>query len=932
MKRRFGRTLRAFAAVLLASAMLAVMGIPCVGETEGTVLRVAFPHVEGFSVMGTDGLPHGLIVDFLNEIAKYTGWKYEYIETNGEAMLDAFFTGEFDLVGGTYYADGYEAYFAYPNYNCGYSKGFLLARADDESISNHELYSLNGKTIGVYDRAVENVRRLKEYLAINGLDCTIRYYTHDDLSGEGTLYNFLENGDVDLLLGGSADAESQFNIVATFDSQPHYIITTLDNTEVLEGLNKALEKIYEADPNFARRVYDDNFPDISTGHIRMNEQERAYVAQKGNVSVAVPLEWHPLFFRNNMDSHEGIVPDMLKEVSDYSGLTFTYVYCDSYAEALYTVERGEADILGFFIGTDENALEKGLARTAPYVEMDSILVRNKESSYPAPGLTGGVLEGREMPSSIVAETVRYYAEDVAALSDVNRGKTDFYYGISSHLEHTIQTQNFTNLVQVSLVNDTLGICFAMPSPVQPELFSILNKAVNNLSEEQKATVSNRNIVSIGNPQMSLTSIVYANPGLVISVVTAFLVLILLAVLLIYRSRFRSARMRIELEKAESESRAKSDFLSRMSHEIRTPMNAIVGLTDLTEAIEGLPPKARENLEKIKTSSQYMLNLISDILDMSRIENGKMEMTCEPFSMRATLDNIESMMTGEAERKQLHFVLKTDIKNDALVGDALRLRQVVINLLSNAFKFTPDGGEVTLRVAEESSTSQTATYSVRVADNGIGIALEDQKRIFQSFEQVGSNITKSQGTGLGLAISRGIVHAMGGELKISSEPGKGSEFTFTLTMTKGKPEGTEANHGGNGLNQLSGAHILMAEDNDLNAAITTELLEIRGAQITRAENGRIALELYKQHEPGTFQAILMDVLMPEMNGLEATRAIRALSRADAQSIPIIAMTANAFKEDEEQAMEAGMNAFVPKPIDLARLDRTLASLIGAGDSE
>lgn len=229
--------------------------------------------------------------------------------------------------------------------------------------------------------------------------------------------------------------------------------------------------------------------------------------------------------------------------------------------------------------------------------------------------------------------------------------------------------------------------------------------------------------------------------------------------------------------------------------------------------------------------------------------------------------------------------------------------------------------MTLRVAEESSTSQTATYSVRVADNGIGIALEDQKRIFQSFEQVGSNITKSQGTGLGLAISRGIVHAMGGELKISSEPGKGSEFTFTLTMTKGKPEGTEANHGGNGLNQLSGAHILMAEDNDLNAAITTELLEIRGAQITRAENGRIALELYKQHEPGTFQAILMDVLMPEMNGLEATRAIRALSRADAQSIPIIAMTANAFKEDEEQAMEAGMNAFVPKPIDLARLDRT-----------
>ncbi len=930
MNKLSGYTLRAFAVMLLMAVMLAAM--PCEAETEGAVLRVAFPHVEGFSAVGTDGQPFGLIVDFLNEIAKYTGWKYDYVETDGESIIDQFLAGEFDLMGGTYYAEGYEVYFAYPDYNCGYSKGVLLARQDDDSIKSHEINSLNGKTIGVYDRAVENVRRMKEYLAINGLDCPIRYYTIDDLSGEGNLYRFLENGDVDLLLGSGVDAGVQLNVAATFDSQAHYIVTTPGNTEILDGLNAALERIYEAEPNFARRIYDKNFPDVSTGHIRMNEREREYVSQKGSVSVAVPLEWHPLFCRNSKDSHEGIVPDMLKEVSDYSGLAFTYVYCDSYAEALHTVEQGEADILGFFIGTDENALEKGLARTASYVDMDSILVRNKESSYPASGLTGGVLEGRVMPGSIAAETVRYYADDVAALSDVNRGKADFYYGISSCLEHTIQAQNFTNLVHVSLVNDSLGISFAMPSPVQPELFSILNKAVNNLSEEQKTTISNRNIVSIGNPQMSLTSIVYANPALVISVVTAFLVLILLAILLISRSRLRSAQMRVELEKAEADSHAKSDFLSRMSHEIRTPMNAIVGLTDLTEAIEGLPPKARENLQKIKSSSQYMLNLISDILDMSRIENGRMEMNDEPFSMSATLDNIQSMMTAEAERKRLHFILKTEIRDDALVGDALRLRQVILNLLSNAFKFTPNGGEVTLRVQEESSTVQTATYSFLVADNGVGIAPEDQKRIFQSFEQVGANITKSQGTGLGLAISRSIVSAMGGDLTISSEPGKGSVFTFTLTMSKGKSEDTEGNYGGNGLNQLSGAHILMAEDNDLNAAITTELLEIRGAQITRAENGRIALELYKQHEPGTFQAILMDVLMPEMNGLEATRAIRALSRADAQSIPIIAMTANAFKEDEEQAMEAGMNAFVPKPIDLARLDRTLASLIGAGHSD
>ena len=256
-----------------------------------------------------------------------------------------------------------------------------------------------------------------------------------------------------------------------------------------------------------------------------------------------------------------------------------------------------------------------------------------------------------------------------------------------------------------------------------------------------------------------------------------------------------------------------------------------------------------------------------------------------------------------------------------MGDPIRLRQVLLNLLSNAFKFTPSGGAVCALVSQDASTGQEATYTFRVTDNGVGIAPEDQQRIFNSFEQVGPNITKSQGTGLGLAISSHIVELMGGELKLNSAADLGSEFYFTLTLPKGSlPDAPAEPSGGEDL--LRGARILLVEDNDLNAEIATELLELPGASVRRAVNGRDALEQFSKSAPGEIDLILMDILMPEMNGLDATRAIRALPRPDAASIPILAMTANAFREDVESSTAAGMTGFIPKPIDADFLYQTL----------
>lgn len=923
-------------AVLLASLMMAAVWVLFVsaddGPKEKKVLRVAFPQAKGYTEIDENGHRSGIIVDFLNEISKYTGWEYEYIDVGNEEIVEEFLDGKYDLTGGTYYSEGFEKYFAYPDYNCGYTKLVLMALTENDELKSYELNTLNGKTIGVFGPNKENIRRLVEYLKINNLNCEFKSYTYEDLQVTGNLNHYLLSKEVDLLLSNNADSAEGMYPIISFDSQPHYIVAQPGEQEILDGLNMALENIYESDPNFASKLYAKNFPDTVNHKTDLNEDEQAYISQKKTVTVAVPSNWHPLLCLKNEDGHNGILDDLLKQISAFSGLEFVYLYCESYEEALEKVERGEADLLGFFMGTEEEAADEELVLSASYSTLDSILVRNKNSSYPSTGLVGGILNGCSLPEYITVDNLTTYSKAIDALADVNKGKLDFFYGISSHLEDIIQHQNYMNIVQVNLINDSMNISFAMKKPVSPQLLTIINKGINSLSEEQKNEIISPNLVSLGNNNLTLSSIVYANPVLAIEIAALFVLLAVTSMALVSRSRLHAAAMRSELEKAEASSKAKSEFLSRMSHEIRTPMNAIIGLTDLTKMEEDLPAKAQENLTKIKASSRYLMSLISDILDMSRIESGKLEIAHETFSLTALVDEIESMMQTEAENRGIHLQPVWEYQQDVIVGDAIRLRQVILNLLSNALKFTPAGGTVSPQIHEDAATERDVTYTIRIIDSGIGIAEEDQKRIFQSFEQIGTNIAKSQGTGLGLPISNSIVQLMGGKLEIKSVPHKGSEFYFTLTFLKGElpgPEEEEQVEPETDTGTLSGVTILLVEDNDLNAEIAQELLEAQGAVVTRAENGRIGLERYENSGPGTYRIILMDLMMPEMDGLEATRKIRSLPREEAKTVPILAMSANTFKEDEENALAAGMNGFISKPIHVAGLYEQLYRVLKSG---
>lgn len=924
-----------------------MMSVLCItsmaAESQPRVLRVAFCEAKGITEKNPDGSRHGLVMDYLNEIAKYTGWEYEFIDTTPDAMLKGFAEGEYELMGGNYYLPGLEAYYAYPDYNIGYSKSVIFARENDDTVQSHNLKSLNGKTIGVYDRAVENVRRLKEYLSMNDLDCTLKYYSYEQLV-DGNLYSYLQEGDVDLLLGNSVEHKQGIRAVVSYDSQPYYIVTNVGNQEVLDGLNMAMAKIADSNPDFASERYAANFLNASSVDIRLTKEEKDYIRQKGSVTVAMPYNFHPLTCEDPDDMHDGLTYDILKEVAEFTGLEFNYVSTDSYVKAMELVRQGKVDILGFYLGDEVDSLKQKMVLTAPFASMNSIIVRNKASGFPGSELVGAVIEGRELPKSIRAAEVKSYRNINEALKAVNRGEADFAYGLATYMEHEIQKSHFANVVPVTLINDRMDICLAMARPADPELLTIMNKAINSIPSDRSAELLDHNMVSAGTGVLSITELIYANPMMFVGGLTAILLILVTVILWVNRVRVKAAVMQSDLKKAEAESRAKGEFLSRMSHELRTPMNAVVGLADLAGMTEGVPENIREMLVKLRASSHYLLDLINDILDMSRLDSGMLTIASEPFSLERMLNELRTMMETDANRRGLNYRIETDISHGGVAGDVIRLRQVLTNLLSNAFKFTPEGGTVILRVTEKPGPGENAVgeqvvcenapcgsvvYEFQVIDTGVGIDLKDQTRIFDTFEQVGTNYAKSQGTGLGLPISYSIVQLMGGELRVKSEPGHGSEFYFTLTLPVGSPvyDGGSVNESHVGEEMLKEVRILLAEDNDLNAEIALQLLELKGAVVSRCENGRLAVERFKESDPGEFQVILMDIQMPEMNGLEATRAIRAMDRLDAAAIPIIAMTANVFKEDVDAAMEAGMSGFEGKPLDVEHLYLQICRLLG-----
>ena len=426
---------------------------------------------------------------------------------------------------------------------------------------------------------------------------------------------------------------------------------------------------------------------------------------------------------------------------------------------------------------------------------------------------------------------------------------------------------------------------------------------------------------LGNPDLLVSAILFGG---------SIFVAVILSLIRRIASRIQeNEQLEARLMAAEKANEAKSFFLSNMSHDIRTPLNAILGYTMLAQREGQTQEEVTEYLRKTDIAGHQLLSIVNDVLEMSRIESGKLELEPECINIEKNVREAAELMDGQMAAKDIRYKVCCDVEHPCVLCDGNHLDRVIMNLLGNACKFTPEGGEVLLSLRQTAGKPESGCYEIRVKDNGIGMSPEFAKNVFQPFERERtSTVGRIQGTGLGMAITKEIIDRMGGDIRVVTEKGKGSEFIVTLNLPYAREQAEQT---GGGCTCPSGKtmRLLLAEDNPINREISTLILTDLGFLVETAEDGDIAVKKLIAEEPGYYQCVLMDIQMPVMDGYEAAKTIRSLPDKRLSGVPIIAMTANAFKEDEEAAKEAGMQGHVAKPVDLDALKKTLKNVLGGG---
>ena len=1037
-------------------------------QTNRQIIRVAFPTQEGMSFFGHSGKVTGYNYDYLEKISEYTGWEMEYVpygSTDGnEAVCSAISDlqeGNVDLLGSLLKNKATEEMFEFPKNSYGTVYTTLCALSTS-SIRENTIFNVDLLRVGLWEVAETRNEKVLTFLKSENLPYEITYYETSEEQLEA-----LNNGSVDVISSVSLSPVANSRIVAQFAPRPYYFASTKGNTELIRRLDETIELIDQVDPNLQDTLYNNYFR-IANDAFRLTDDQKAVLAEKGTLRVLCSENAAPYAYKLNGDP-AGMLVSILNDFAGKTGLSVEYTFCKNREHVRKLLADSSYDILIGIPLTSGLCSELGFVNSAPVIKSVLAYAQHPtKSSGEASEQTIALVKGlqEQIPTEGYAGVI-LCDNSKACVEAVESGKADIAAGSRAALEYYIYEEGST-LVTSLIPGQVQNAVFAVDRGCDPGIMSAMNNYIYSISEDSLA-----NYFSAGNLHPESTSVIMyfrRNPVQTVLVIVCVMVLVAaLVVFLLTRSSKQRARMealhnsqlREALQIAKDANEAKSTFLSNMSHDIRTPMNAVIGFSTLLSRDPDDGVKVREYARKINAASNHLLGLINDILDISKIESGKMSIRQAVFSFDELMESVNVVVRPMAGAKKQTFQVKLGtMSHELFVGDKVRINQVLFNLLSNAIKYTPDGGEIKFEISDMGSTS-SSVEKIRfvVADNGYGITDEFKKIIFDPFTRAEDSTTNKQvGTGLGLAITKNIVNLMGGTIDLDSELGKGTTFTVELPLQLPHEETDEnfwENHhithmllvdddksicdgiienmngsgvqfdavysgqeavelvrrkyavgqeydaiildwqmpGMNGLDtareirkiitmdtpvlfltaydwtdietealeidvdgflakpfttvnlkeklievehfknsvtkegtaiDIKGMHFLVAEDNELNSEIITELLKVEGATCDISENGQLAAERFISSPAHTYNAILMDVMMPVMNGYEATKAIRASKHPEALTIPIIAMTANAFVKDVQDALDAGMNAHVAKPVNMETLKSTLSS--------
>lgn len=932
MQRRYKTILAAFIAACM---ICGVFGATQVSAGEKRIVRIGYIDYAGFITETEDGSYTGYGVEYLNKIAKYTGWEYEYVHDTWENHLQSLKTGDIDFICHAQKTPAREEEYLFSKYSIGTESSVLYVREDDDRYYYNDFEAFDGMKIAILENSFQNAE-FSEYAQKKGFDFTfVSYETQEDC------FFSLEAGSVDAVAMGSLALKPEYKVVCRFGSDPFYFMTGKDNVDLLNELDDTLGQITVTGSSFQADLYQKYYGDATAEQeVTLTREEAEYIKNADVVKIAFIPSRKPFSYMNEDGELTGIIVDIMRLVEERSGLTFEYVMMPQEMRTTdYLEENPDAFVAGIMVDNPAFQNDPYLLSEQMYSDDVSLVCRNGKS-YEIDAENQRYMLA--IPSSYMAledYIKRNYPQfEIVSCQDtkeclrmVLEGKVDFAAQNVNVLEPYLADPHYEglNVIPTFFMQENMGV-ISLNSEEHEIVTSIINRCLDSVTSKEIAQFSVDHMVANAyRPSWEDMVYKFRYPFIAIG----FLILIVLALMesfIILRRRNyhrleeKNQQLAMAVAQANHANQAKSQFLARMSHEIRTPMNAIVGLTELAKHRKEEPQQIGEYLDKIETSSRVLLGIINDVLDMSAIESDKMKIAQEAFVLREILDSIFTVYSTQCKQKGIEFEMNVDrIQNNYLMGDALRLNQILLNLISNAYKFTPKGGKITVTVTELSKQAKKAYYKFTIEDTGEGMTEEMLGRLFIPFEQEGADTAqKHGGSGLGLSIAKNLVELMGGSISCQSEKGKGTTFAVLIpfvldvdAVAKSRiSEETRQHLSPEEEYDFEGRRVLLAEDTEINAEIAKDLLELVNMNVDHAWNGREAVEMFAASEPGTYVAILLDVQMPVMNGYEAVTAIRALEHPDSAEIPIYAMTANAFSEDISAALNAGMNGHIAKPID------------------
>lgn len=909
----------ALAAFAVLSAVIPAPAFAAESDQQVKTVRVGWlVNNEGFQ----DGTPgerlSGWGYEYLQTLSYYTpGWRYEYVSGTFTELMDMLEAGEIDLMPNISYSEERAQKLLFSSNPEGTERYYIYARPDRDDLAKGDPQALQGLTIG-YNPGVMQTFVGQQWLANEGVTCTYREY-----DGGSDLFDALANDEVDAVIMNDTTSSPSASPMFYIGSSDYYFAVPKSRPDLMNDINAAMTAIARVNPRYNDEVKS-NYSTQNSGSSSLNGPERSWLKANDNTITLGYITGKLPYCNEDEDGKmEGSPASLATTLHDKFGITVKTVAFDSYKMMSKALSKGSIDValpvyrdywfaeqIGVVQSISLGTMSLTAIHTSSNLNKDLQNIACTKSSF---------INKNALESLFPTATVTEYQSDDEVFDALRKGTAHCIVAPSSRVKTIGDRYDLEDCKTVELPDTCELSCWI--SRGKPVLLGIINKGIVNAGESLSA--SSYSPTSYSAQESDAFQLLYRNRIVIAAVVICIL---LTGIVILVWSLQRAQK---EKQKANTANAAKTAFLTRMSHDIRTPLNGILGLIEIEELKDGDIQAARESRAKARVAANHLLSLINDILEMGKIEDRKLTLEHASFNLKELCD--DTLVLCKLRASDNGITMQDNSLPYAtgpyMIGSPTHIRQIMINLLDNSIKYNKRGGSVTFCSKTKPLDDGRALFCFSVSDTGIGMTPEFLKHIYEPFAQEGDDArSKFQGTGMGMPIVKSLIELMGGTIEISSKVGVGSTFNVQIPLDIDKnPQAREDASRQTNSCSLAGMNVLLAEDNELNAEIAQTLLESEGIVVTRAADGNETVDLYAGRPAGSFDAILMDIMMPGMDGYEATRAIRLSEKADAADIPIIALTANAFAEDAKAAHDAGMNAHLSKPLDFNKLKNILARI-------